>query len=119
MLTLCCGETLAMRSLLTFDFLSFRQLCRCLGEQAGVAPTAEVEAHLYLEQVNFAVIGFLIKDFCWRLEWAFAFHHMFSILGCALCALFPAYAGAVSLNAAQCEFASAAFDINNILPGVS
>ena len=53
----------------------------------GVATSAEVLGHRYLEQIGTCVAGFLFKDFAGPLEWAFTIHHVFSIGGCVLCML--------------------------------
>ena len=78
-----------------------------------------LSAHIIMQQAHCAVIGYLLKDFFLYpdgLETAYLVHHIAAILGCALSLLYPSGAGVVTLNAVQCEFASALFSFSTVRP---
>jgi hypothetical protein len=81
----------------------------------GSAPAS----HMVLEQIHCAIIGYLLKDAVYSkgLSVPFILHHVASVGGCMMCLVFPTGATYVSLNAAQCEFASAFYNATIMMPG--
>ena len=86
----------------------------------GTYGTAESLSRILIEQINCAVIAYLLKDFCGvhpkGLDAAFLGHHIFAIAGCTLCLYFPTLIGIIAFNTVQCEFASALFCLSILFP---
>ena len=84
----------------------------------GTWGTAEATSRLILEQLNCAVIGYLLKDFsglyAQGLDVGFLLHHIGSIVGCSLCLHFPSLIGLIAFNTVQCEFASSMYNFKTL-----
>ena len=110
-LTYCVETEQSIRSGSCFSTLMFD----------GTWGTAEALSQVLLEQINCAVIGYLLRDFCGLypggLEWGYLLHHIFAIAGCSMCLHFPSLIGIIALNTVQCEFASCVYSLKMLYPG--
>jgi hypothetical protein len=79
----------------------------------GKWESGEALSRIILEQINCAVIGYLLKDFVVSypsgLDIWFILHHVGAVAGCSLCLYFPSLIGIIAFNTVQCEFASALY----------
>jgi hypothetical protein len=83
--------------------------------------TAVSTSLLLHEQIHCAVIGYLLKDFTRMalpdgLGSALVIHHVAAVAGCGMCLCIPAMVGVATLQAVQCELASALYSFSYVYP---
>jgi len=74
-------------------------------------------AHIILEQIGCAVIGFLLKDLYLPMQWAFMIHHILAVAGVMASIIFPTAGGLVLFCICQVETGSSIYDIYGLSPG--
>ena len=75
---------------------------------------------LFEHHIWWALIGYQLKDFFYSsMDIFFQLHHLFALLGSALCMLSPLGVGLLTFNCVNAEFGSSAYNLSELLPFAS